>query len=193
MRFQKQIVPFIAVSTLSLKFPVTEGSSAPPSCLHTFPQSPQKHATPPHQPSQNRTIPCPAPSPLPFNERSASFASALSHPLFVGRGSVCAWLALRPCKALGHTRLRHPCLFMNALLALRPCKAFGRSFQASLPCLPLPLHQTFPPLQPSQKDNNPSLSTMPLPPLEKGEVDCRRAINLKIQLCYAISSTLIYR
>ena len=30
---------------------------------------------------------------------------------------------------------------MNALLALRPCKAFGRSFQASLPCLPLPLHR----------------------------------------------------
>ena len=23
---------------------------------------------------------------------------------------MCAWLALRPCKALGHTRLRHPCL-----------------------------------------------------------------------------------
>ena len=34
----------------------------------------------------------------------------LSHSLFVGRASVCAWLALRPCKALGHTRLRHPCL-----------------------------------------------------------------------------------
>ena len=30
---------------------------------------------------------------------------------------------------------------MNALLALRLCKAFGRSFQASLPCLPLPLHR----------------------------------------------------
>ena len=33
------------------------------------------------------TNPCLAPSPLPY-ERSASFASALSHPLFVGRGSV---------------------------------------------------------------------------------------------------------
>ena len=32
-----------------------------------------------------------------------------------------------------------------------------------------------------------------LPPLEKGEVDCRRAVNLKIQFCYAISLTLIYR
>ena len=42
-----------------------------------------------------------------------------------------------PClKPLG-VHFRHPCLFMNALLALRPCKAFGRSFQASLPCLPL--------------------------------------------------------
>ena len=46
MRFQKQIVPFITVPTLSLKFPVTESSSAPPSCLHTVPQSPQKHAAP---------------------------------------------------------------------------------------------------------------------------------------------------
>ena len=44
---------------------------------------------------------------------------------------------------------------MNALLALRPCKAFGRSFQASLPCLPLPLHRTSPSPQPLQKDNYP--------------------------------------
>ncbi len=59
------------------------------------------------------------------------FAFELSYSLFVGRGSVYAWLALHPCKALRHTCVRHPCLFMNALLALRPCKAFGRSFQAS--------------------------------------------------------------
>ena len=39
-----------------------------------------------------------------------AFTSALSLSLFVGRASVCAWLALRPCKALGHTHLRHPCL-----------------------------------------------------------------------------------
>ena len=41
------------------------------------------------------------------------------------------------------------------------CKAFGRSFQASLPCLLLPLHRTslFP--QPLQKDNNPSPHTQP--------------------------------
>ena len=84
-----------------------------------------------HQTFQNHTIPCFAPTPLPFNEHSVCFASTLSPPLFVGRGSVCtlfvlhlhyhivffvgrgsvcAWLALRPCKALGHTRLRHPCL-----------------------------------------------------------------------------------
>ena len=31
-----------------------------------------------HQPSQNRTIPCFAPTPLPLNERSVGFASALS-------------------------------------------------------------------------------------------------------------------
>ena len=31
------------------------------------------------------------------------FAFELSYSLFVGRGSVYAWLALHPCKALGHT------------------------------------------------------------------------------------------
>ena len=49
------------------------------------------------------------------------------------------WFCIR-AKLRAHT-LRHPCLFMNALLALRPCKAFVRSFQASLPCSLLPLHQ----------------------------------------------------
>ena len=68
-----------------------------------------------------------------------------------------------------HT-LRHPCLFMNALLALRPCKAFGRSFQASLPCLPLPLHRTFPFPQPSQKHINRFVPHHVLASLVKGEV-----------------------
>ena len=45
-------------------------------------------------------------------------------------------MALRPCKALGHTRLRHPCLFMNALLALRPAKPLGVHFRH--PCLACP-------------------------------------------------------
>ena len=81
---------------------------------------------------------------------------------------------------------------MNALLALRPCKAFGRSFQASLPCLPLPLYRPSPFLQPLQKntyhlpflllplhlilspshplqkDNNPSPRTITLASLVKG-------------------------
>ena len=43
-----------------------------------------------------------------YSPRTNPSQTALSHPLFVGRGFVCAWLALRPCKALGHTRLRHP-------------------------------------------------------------------------------------
>ena len=59
---------------------------------------------------------------------------------------------------------------MNALLALRPCKAFGRSFQASLPCLPLPLHRILSYSQPLQKDNNPSPRTTTLASLVKGEV-----------------------
>ena len=95
---------------------------------------------------------------MPLYERSVGFASL---------------------QALGHTRLRLPCLFMNALLALRPCKAFGRSFQASLPCSLLPLHRPSPFLQPLQNDNNPlsphnlpnthypTLSTTFLPPLLK--------------------------
>ena len=47
------------------------------------------------QPFQNRTIPCFAPSRLPY-ERSVCFASALSHPLFVGRASACACTASYP-------------------------------------------------------------------------------------------------
>ena len=44
---------------------------------------------------------------------------------------------------------------------------WAHTFKASLPCLPLPLHQilTFP--QPLQKDNNPLPRTMFLPPLSK--------------------------
>ena len=73
MRFQKQIVPFIAVPTLSLKFPVTESSSAPPSCLHALPTISAKahHTLAPH----HRTIPCFAPTPLPFMN-----ALLVSHP-----------------------------------------------------------------------------------------------------------------
>ena len=83
--------------------------------------------------------------------------TALSNPLFVGRGSVCACMVLHPCKTQGtHAKAslpclplpsrptfpspqpsqkhlnrlashHHPCLLMNALLALRPCKASGCS------------------------------------------------------------------
>ena len=91
------------------------------------------------------------------------------------------------------TTCKHPCLkplgthakaslpLYERSVGFASCKAFGRSFQASLPCLPLPLHRTslFP--QPLQKDNNPSPHTQPfqirtiprksptpLPPLSKG-------------------------
>ena len=64
------------------------------------------------------------------------------------------------------TTCKHPCLkplgthakaslpLYERSVGFASCKAFGRSFQASLPCLLLPLHQTSPPLQPLQKDNN---------------------------------------
>ena len=111
--------------------------------------------------------------PLAFRRASVcvclyGFAFELSFSLFVGRGSVRAWLALRPCKALGHTRLRHPCLFMNALLALRPCKAFGRSFQASLPCLPLPLHRILPFPNHCKRTTHPRPAQRPCLPSKKG-------------------------
>ena len=41
-------------------------------------------ASPSPQPSQNHIHPRPSPPPLPLYERSTCFASALSHPLFVG-------------------------------------------------------------------------------------------------------------
>ena len=90
------------------------------------------------------------------------------------------------------TTCKHPCLkplgthakaslpLYERSVGFASCKAFGRSFQASLPCLLLPLHRTslFP--QPLQKDNNPSPHTQPsqnrtiprkpptpLPPLSK--------------------------
>jgi len=90
------------------------------------------------------------------------------------------------------TTCKHPCLkplgthakaslpLYERSVGFASCKAFGRSFQASLPCLLLPLHRTslFP--QPLQKDNNPSPRTQPsqnrtiprksptpLPPLSK--------------------------
>ena len=56
--------------------------------------------------------------------------TALSNPLFVGRGSVCACMVLHPCKTQ------------------------GTHAKASLPCLPLPSRPTFPSPQPSQKHLN---------------------------------------
>ena len=93
-------------------------------CLTTIPRL--------HQPSQTRTI-----------------------TLAFRRVSVCVCL-------VGFASLQSP--WAHTLKASLPlyersvgfasCKAFGRSFQASLPCLPLPLHRTslFP--QPSQKHIN---------------------------------------
>ena len=95
MRFQKQIVPFITVSTLSLKFPVTKSSSAPPRlpplskvrCCRPkefgrLPEGlPHHHPSPHTNPSKNRTIPRKSPTHLPLNERSVCFASLPRQPL----------------------------------------------------------------------------------------------------------------
>ena len=64
----------------------------------------------------------------------------LSSSLFVGRGSVCALFVSHPCETLDtHAKASLPPYERSVGFA--SCKAFGRSFQASLPCLPLPLHQ----------------------------------------------------
>ena len=107
MRFQKQIVPFITISTLSLKFPVTESSSAPSSCLHTLPaiSAKARHALAPHHctnppepalslaPHHHACLPC---------QRRGSVARKNSGdyrrdchttiPLAFRRASVCVWL-----------------------------------------------------------------------------------------------------
>ena len=57
----------------------------------------------------------------------------------------------------GHTRLRHPCLFMNALLALRPAKPLGVQFRR--PCLACPSRCTNP-----CHSHNPFKSTATLAP-----------------------------
>ena len=139
--------------------PLSKVRCCRPKKFGRLPEGLPHQPSPRTQPSQNRIIP--------FAFRRVSVCVCL-----VGFASLQSPWA--------HT-LRHPCLFMNALLALLPCKAFGRSFQASLPCLLLPLHRTslFP--QPLQKDNNPSPHTQPfqirtiprksptpLPPLSKG-------------------------
>ena len=58
-------------------------------------------------------------------------------PLAFRRVSVCVcFICFASLRNFGHTRLRHPCLFMNALLALRPAKPLGVHFRH--PCLACP-------------------------------------------------------
>ena len=89
----------------------------------------------PHQPFKNRTIP----------------------PTF-RRVSVCVCLyGFASVQNSGHTRLRHPCLFMNALLALRPAKPLGVHFRH--PCLACPSRCT----QPFHPHNHCKRTIIPLP------------------------------
>ena len=100
----------------------------------------------PHHPSQNRTI-----------------------PLTFRRARVCVcFICFASLRNFGHTRLRHPCLFMNALLALRPAKPLGVHFRH--PCLACPSRCTDPlhPHNPRKIANIPRKSPTSLPPLSKG-------------------------
>ena len=94
-----------------------------------------------HQPFQNRTIP----------------------PTF-RRASVCVCLyGFASVQNSGHTRLRHPCLFMNALLVSHPCETLGVHFRH--PCLACPSRCTEP-LHPNnhcKKTTIPCFAPSPLP------------------------------
>ena len=85
----------------------------------------------PHQPFQNRTIPRKAPSPLPLNERFASFASALSHSLFVGERA-CPSRCTECCHSHNHCKSTNiprpapsPLPPLSKVRCCRP-KKFGR-------------------------------------------------------------------
>ena len=118
-----------------------------------------------YQPFQNPTIPCPAPSRLPplskvrccRPKKFGRLPEGLPHQPFAPhqpfknrtipptfrRVSVCVCLyGFASVQNSGHTRLRHPCLFMNALLALRPAKPLGVHFRH--PCLACPSRCTQP-------------------------------------------------
>ena len=127
-----------------------------------------------HQPFQNCTIPCPAPSRLPplskvrccRPKEFGRLPEGLSHqpfknrtiPLAFRRVSVCVCLyGFASVQNSGHTRLRHPCLFMNALLALRPAKPLGVHFRH--PCLACPSRCT----QPFHPHNHCKRTIIPLP------------------------------
>ena len=88
--------------------------------------------------------------------------SALSHPLFVGRASVCACMVSHPHY---HSRFSY-CNHLYALICFH-IRTIPPTFRRGASLL-LPLHRTSLSPQPLQKNNNPSLSTTSLPPLEKG-------------------------
>ena len=118
----------------------------------------------PHQPFQIRTIPRLALSPLPFNERSACFASLRNS----GRST--SGIHARPRKRVRFCCSVKPSQLWWGLFLVRTINEIFRTitlaFRRAMG-LPLPLHLTSPSPQPLQKDNNPSHRTTPLPPLSK--------------------------
>ena len=125
------------------------------------------------QPFQNRTIPCPAPPPLPplskvrccrpkefgrlpegllhhsFQNRTTPCFAPSRSP-FVTTTSVCACFA----SALSHLAFRRVsvCVCLVGFASLQ--SPWAHTLKASLPCLLLPLHRASPFPQPSQKHIN---------------------------------------
>ena len=115
-----------------------------------------------YQPFQNHTIPRKSPSTLPplskvrccrpikFGRRPEGLPhhhpsprtnpskTALSHSLFVMPTSICT-IRFQICTILFAFRRVRVCV---CFLVSHPCETMGTHAKASLPCLPLPLHQS---------------------------------------------------
>ena len=100
------------VLLLSQAQPTMVGIVPRPHYQSVYPAIPALSPHQPHHsinPRQFHTIPRPAQTPLPFNERSVSFENPANH--------------------------QHPCLLMNALLVSHPSETLGVQLRASVPFL----------------------------------------------------------
>ena len=139
MRFQKQIVPFITIYTLSLKFPVTKSSSAPPRlpplskvrCCRPkefgrLPEGlPHHYPLAPHQPSQTHTIPlafrrggaCPSRCTEPLHPNNFLKSTSIALPRTITLASLVKGEVLSPEKIRATTGgiafLPHPFRFSD--------------------------------------------------------------------------------
>ena len=114
--------------------------------------------------------------------------TALSHSLFVMPTSICTIRFHIRTILFAFRRVRVCVCF----LVSHPCETMGTHAKASLPCLPLPLHRTFPFPQPLQKDNTPSPRTTTLASLVKGRWIGGKAQTLTLLHLLAICSPFLY-